>query len=269
MIRRMMMASLNSSTSPPSDTYELTIVINGLDDEYEVAVNNEVWPDNKKSFAAGTILQNLVVTVVGYDIDPPIVSEVIMDADKTLTFEATPASHEFIQSSKIMFTSDGQYREDTNWNTVDQGVTNGDLINNTGQNIAWKISVPAMDDWDIDPEVSNPGFGDFTSVSLSRVVYTYVSGDNKIITLSSLDNTKSYKVRIGALTGYDDPNGDMKTNVTINGVTKVLENALGFTLYEVVFENISGVNNIVIDISNAPGGTYATICAMILEEYTN
>lgn len=260
------MASLNSSTSPPSDTYELTIVVNGLDDEYEVAVNDEVWPNNKKSFLAGTILQNLIITVVGYDIDPPIVAEVVMDANKTLTFEATAMPPGFIQSSKIMFTSDGQYREDVNWNTIEQGVTNSALINNSGVSIPWTITIPSTPDWDIDAQATNSGYEEFTPISLERAVYTYGVGDVKVITLNGLDSTKVYKLTVASLIGYDE---DIQhTLVTVDSITKELANNVGLTPFHQEFD-FSLVSSMNISVTTKAGSSYASISAMILEEYTS
>lgn len=71
------------------DNPVLTLVVNGLDDEYEVAVDGLVWTDNKKAFPPGTILTNVTPTIEGWILDPLSVAEVVMDSSKTLTFEAT------------------------------------------------------------------------------------------------------------------------------------------------------------------------------------
>lgn len=174
----------------------------------------------------------------------------------------------FVQSAKVMFTADGAFRTDTNWNTIDQNTTNGALVNQLGASIGWKITVPSSDDWDIDANASNSGFGDFTSVALERAVYTVGSGTSKTITYSSLDTTKSYKVRVASLQGYDDPAGDNKADVTVNGVAKQLLNALGFTPYEQDFDLITGVSSLSVTVGTAAGATYALFCAIILEEYS-
>ncbi|WP_144009360.1 hypothetical protein [Pedobacter nyackensis] len=64
----------------------LSIVVNGIPETYEVVANGIVWPGKQKSFPFGTVLENLVVTVEGYDINPPVVEQVVLDGNKTLTF---------------------------------------------------------------------------------------------------------------------------------------------------------------------------------------
>nr|WP_121273683.1 hypothetical protein [Pedobacter schmidteae] len=67
----------------------LTLVVNGLPTNVDVFVNGVVWPDRKKAFPLGTVLTDLVVTALAYNITPALVPEVIMDADKSLNFNAT------------------------------------------------------------------------------------------------------------------------------------------------------------------------------------
>lgn len=66
----------------------LTLNVNGLPANVEVAVNGVVWPNRQKAFAPGTVLQNLAVTSTGYSITPANVPNVTMDEDKSLIFEA-------------------------------------------------------------------------------------------------------------------------------------------------------------------------------------
>lgn len=72
-----------------TDPY-LTIDITGVDDDYEVAVDDVVWPLNRKSFPSGTILDNLTVTVSGYTIVPGTIDNVLITGNTTLYFTATP-----------------------------------------------------------------------------------------------------------------------------------------------------------------------------------
>lgn len=74
----------------------LTIVVNGLDDAYEVAVDNVVWPDNKKAFPYGTVLTYVTPTIDGWVLNPLSVAEVLMDGNKTLTFAATKVEPGFV-----------------------------------------------------------------------------------------------------------------------------------------------------------------------------
>lgn len=80
-------------SSEPVDDPVLTIVVNGIDnvDGYQVYGNGVLWPDNKKTFPLGTTLVDLIIEVIGYTLDPVSVDTVLMDGDKTLTFEATIA----------------------------------------------------------------------------------------------------------------------------------------------------------------------------------
>jgi hypothetical protein len=168
--------------------------------------------------------------------------------------------------AKIMFNADGQTRTDTNWNTVAQISTDAALIDQNGDSLPWTMTIPSLDDWDIDPVASNSGSADFSAVSLERVVYTLAPGTSKIVTIDNLNASKVYKIQVAALTGYDDPAGDNKTNVIINGVSKELSMALGFTPYVVTFEDLTGSTSIDIEITTATGATYAMASAMIIEE---
>lgn len=172
----------------------------------------------------------------------------------------------FVQSAKVMFTADGAFRTDTNWNTIDQNTTNGALVNNSGASIGWKITVPASPDWDIDASSSSPAYGDFSAVSLDRTVYTYNPGDVKVITFSSIDALKSYKVRIASYIGYQED--IQKTLVTVNGVTKLLANDVANTPFYQEFDLVSGSASLAVSITTQSGSTYASFCAIILEEYT-
>jgi len=172
----------------------------------------------------------------------------------------------FVQSAKIMFTADGDFRTETNWNTIDQNITNASLTNSAGTLTAWKITVPSSNDWDIDGYPSNVGSGDFSVMALSKVVYNYGSGTSKTITFSSLNAAKVYKLRIAALY-YDDPTGDDKTNITVNGVTKQLLMAVANTPYIVEFDGLTGTT-ISFTVSGAGSAIYPMISAAILEEYT-
>lgn len=172
----------------------------------------------------------------------------------------------FVQSAKVMFTANGQFRSDTNWNTIDESATNIALSNNTGIVNGWEISVSG-NDWDIDDAVSNSGLGDFSSIALQRLVYTFNTGAVKIISFTSLDSTKKYKLRFAGLAGYDDPTGDATNRITVNGVTKDLALPLGFTGYEVSFD-VTGLSTMTATLSPLPGNTYAAVCAAILEEYS-
>lgn len=172
----------------------------------------------------------------------------------------------FVQSAKVMFIADGSFRTDTNWNTVDQNTTNGALVNNSGASIGWEITVPATPDWDIDPNVTNSGNADFSAMALRNGVYTYVSGQTKTITFSSLDSSKLYKVKIASLVGYDDTT--MRTMVTVSGVTKALENNTANTIYQQDFDVAASSSSVVISVSPDTGETYGFFCAIILEEYS-
>jgi hypothetical protein len=72
----------------------LTLQVNGLPVNIEVSVNDVVWPNRQKSFTEGTVLQNLAVTATGYSITPANIPSVIMDEDKTLTFEAVEIGYD-------------------------------------------------------------------------------------------------------------------------------------------------------------------------------
>lgn len=172
----------------------------------------------------------------------------------------------FVQSAKVMFTADGAFRTDTNWNTYDQNTADGALVNQLGVALTWKITIPAIPDWDIDPNVTNSGNADFSAVALQNGVYTYASGQTKPITFSSLDSSKLYKVKIASLVGYDD--SSMRTMVTVSGTTKALENSSANTIYEQTFDVVSSSSSVIISISPDTGHTYGFFCAAILEEYT-
>lgn len=81
-------SSIPKGGEPPVQAF-LTIVVNGLDEDYQVVVNGVEWVDHKKEFPIGTVLENLRVRVEDYDLDPTFVDQVIIDSNKTLTFEAT------------------------------------------------------------------------------------------------------------------------------------------------------------------------------------
>lgn len=93
----------------------LSIVVNGIPVGYEVAANNIVWPGNQKSFPLRTVLENLVVTVEDYDISPPLVEQVVLDGNKTLTFTGT---------------NQGFFHIDDEWETVNGGGIDATVIRN-------------------------------------------------------------------------------------------------------------------------------------------
>jgi beta-glucanase (GH16 family) len=67
----------------------LTLDINGLPENVEVKVNGVVWPNREKSFSVGTILSSITPTIDGWVLDPLSINDVVMDIDRTLTFNAT------------------------------------------------------------------------------------------------------------------------------------------------------------------------------------
>jgi hypothetical protein len=74
----------------PVESPELEINISGLPDSYEVYVGQTLWPDHKKSFPSGTILDRLKIEIEGYIIDPPVVNSITILNDAILNFAATP-----------------------------------------------------------------------------------------------------------------------------------------------------------------------------------
>lgn len=72
-----------------SETADLTIVITGLPDEYQVYVDDVIWVDNKKTFPINTSLVNIRPVIVGYSLVPTTVLSLTLDSDKTLTYAAT------------------------------------------------------------------------------------------------------------------------------------------------------------------------------------
>jgi len=172
-----------------------------------------------------------------------------------------------LQTVKIMFTADGAFRTDTNWNTIDQSFSNIQLSNFTGALTNFYISVSG-DDWDVDSypgNVASPD-GDFSVTALAGVVYTYNGGRTKTITITGLNAAKYYEPKVGVLY-YDDPAGENKTNVTINGVTKQLLLSTANVPYIQLFDKITGVTTLTMVVDCAPGAIYAIISALILREY--
>ena len=172
-----------------------------------------------------------------------------------------------LQTVKIMFTADGAFRTDTNWNTIDQSFVNTQLSNFDGFLTNFYISISG-DDWDIDGypgNVADPA-GDFSLVSLAGVVYTYNGGRTKTITITGLNAAKYYEPKVGVLY-YDDPAGENKTNVTINGVTKQLLLSTANVPYIQLFDKITGVTTLTMVVDCAPGAIYAIISGLILREY--
>lgn len=68
--------------------YTLSVNISGLEDDYEVAYNGEVWPNHQKSFVAGTVIENLVPNANDYSFTPLSVSQIIMNEDLVINFTA-------------------------------------------------------------------------------------------------------------------------------------------------------------------------------------
>lgn len=112
-----------------------------MPEEYEVAVNDQVWVDHKKSFPAGTVITNLVPVVEGYDLTPSSVASVTMDADKTLSFTAVSQeayvpiiggevsdSTATITGNNVDYTGPGRTRHDI----VNTGGTSGGIRSKVG-----------------------------------------------------------------------------------------------------------------------------------------
>lgn len=66
----------------------LTIEIDGLAEDAEVLVNDEIQPNNQMLFPVNTQVDNITPTADGYVFDP-VSQNVLMNADKTITFTAT------------------------------------------------------------------------------------------------------------------------------------------------------------------------------------
>jgi len=174
-----------------------------------------------------------------------------------------------LQSAKMMFTSDGAFRTETNWNTLDQNATtNTSLVNFIGVTTNWLVSISGPD-WDIgDIQPTAPAFGDFSAVSLQQLVYTYQSGNVKTIAFTGLDSTKRYKLRFAAMDAYDDPAGDTTAVITVAGATKKLMIPIAFQTQEIYFD-ITGSTTATATITHDTGKQYAGLCAAILEEYSS
>lgn len=68
--------------------FTLTIAVTGVPDPIVYTVNGEVWDNGQRAFPAGTVIEDVVLTIPGYTITPISVSDVLMDMDKTITFDA-------------------------------------------------------------------------------------------------------------------------------------------------------------------------------------
>ncbi|GAA3971227.1 hypothetical protein GCM10022246_24650 [Pedobacter ginsengiterrae] len=103
----------------PGDNYILIVNISGIEEGYEVAYNDELWANNQKSFPAGTVIQNLRPSALGYTFSPSSISELVMDNDKSISFAASPYTTLLNGFSRIVPNPDAfSYESDFNYNPL-------------------------------------------------------------------------------------------------------------------------------------------------------
>jgi len=101
-------------------TFTLTINITGLPEDYEVKYNNQVWPDNQKSFISRTVIENLTPNAIGYTFNPDVVANLVMDQDRTLNFAATAIASNLLPGfNRIVPNQEAYtYESDFNYNPI-------------------------------------------------------------------------------------------------------------------------------------------------------
>ena len=97
-------------------TFTLTINITGLPENYEVKYDNQVWPDNQKSFIAGTVIENLTPNAIGYTFNPGVVANLVMDQDRTLNFTATAVASNLLPGFKRIVPNQEAFAYESDFN---------------------------------------------------------------------------------------------------------------------------------------------------------
>lgn len=108
-------------------------MVNGLPEDYEIAFNDEVWPNNQKEFLSGTVLADITPSATGYSFIPAF-QNVTMDMDRTLVFEAVAVDENYMTGFTQLILNNGQ---------VDAGkplIDEGDGIWSTASDISYFIT---------------------------------------------------------------------------------------------------------------------------------
>lgn len=218
--------TLNFTATATGDDPVLMIEVNGLDDIYQVTVDGVVWTDNKKAFARGTVLENLTVRVEDYDLNPVVVEQVMLDSNKTLTFEAT---------------SQGFTHVDTQWDPAYGGGMQSDVsrVNNSLFNLTEGsnyIAFSAMQLYITD-----------SSASIKCELHGGMMGVQKFGEDPGSQNRYAYAVKTesdGRIIAMSWPGHPYGTYVTLNSYVAPIVVEMEFTDTEVIWYHGDGVDKL-------------------------
>lgn len=266
----------------------LTIDVTGLPEDYEVTVNDEVWPNNKKSFPAGTVISNIVPTADGYVFVPESQGPIIMDANKTLSFVAQ-ASGGYVVERTFRVDLANQYgptpedaapyyivlKPDDSLLQADNGFTSPNFVDDT--NTASTLSLVNSGAFGgstarVSQEQEDAGDTGVFPNNVINTAWSLNGSTNAVVTISGLNPLKFYQI----YTLMPVSNEDSVRGVTINGVTKnrtatsilgsfgLAVNGLNDPEF-IVFNNIQGTN-VQIAFNRVSGDFGAFVSLLVIEE---
>jgi len=105
-----------SATTLEGTLLTLTINIDGLSEDPNILINGQLQSKNALTFYSGTVLNNIVPSVDGYDIIPANISSIILNQNEILNFTATSQATPRVPTPQIQFSSITQTSLTVNWN---------------------------------------------------------------------------------------------------------------------------------------------------------